>query len=65
MAVEIREVIVRAILEDSSAQTGSQGAGPQGHAGDPCSQGSGNSPESIVRDAVDQVLRILERKKLR
>jgi hypothetical protein len=67
MAVEIREVIVRAILQDEpEAHTASPAGGSQGGssaAEDPCSQGQ--SPETVVGNVVDQVLRILERRKLR
>lgn len=67
MAVEIREVIVRAILEDEpQARTAGPAAGSEGGssaAEDPCSQGQ--SPETVVGNVVDQVLRILERRKLR
>jgi Family of unknown function (DUF5908) len=70
MAVEIREVIVRAILEDGPPSPSSSAAGGSETRStateDACGGGGGqSSPEAIVGNVVDQVLRILERRKLR
>jgi hypothetical protein len=63
MAVEIREVIVRAILSDGGSESATPADGASAPAGDSCS--SPQSPENVVTNVVDQVLRILERRKLR
>jgi Family of unknown function (DUF5908) len=70
MAVEIREVIVRAILDDGPPSPSAQPTGGSDTRSsaqeDACGGGGGqSSPDVIVGNVVDQVLRILERRKLR
>ncbi|MEM0999652.1 MAG: DUF5908 family protein [Bacteroidota bacterium] len=61
MAVEIKEVIIRAILEDEDdAPTLAEGGTPA-----PSGSLEGISPEELVEMAVEQVLRILQRKQHR
>lgn len=58
MAVEIKEVIIRAVLEDED----DTGEGMEIDNGGSSSQIDGLSPEEMVELCVEQVLRILQRK---
>lgn len=58
MAVEIKEVIIRAVLEDDEGQEMQN----EGQATGKISGGNDFSPEELVEMCVEQVLRILQRK---
>lgn len=64
MAVEIREIIVRAVLEKDQHKGQTSDADDDDEGGP--SQGvSSADMDTVIRTAVEQVMRILERKKMR
>jgi hypothetical protein len=63
MPVEIKELVIRAVVQEQAGQTGGQGAAAPGGA-----EGGGTTPEereAIVALAVREVLRILKASKER
>lgn len=61
MAVEIKEVIIRAVLEDDEEQDAGTDAGQTSDAG----SREAVQPEELIEMCVEQVLRILQRKNYR
>jgi hypothetical protein len=61
MAVEIKEVIIRAVLEDDDDRANASESGQNGNSG----SGESVNPEELIEMCVEQVLRILQRKNYR
>ena len=54
MAVEIRELVIKAVIVDDQSREG-EGSAPD----------SATDKEQIIRECVNQVLKILEKRKIR